>query len=55
MKGSIRVFAGLLLTLGVVGGIDMATDAQLIPLLMLAGIGLGIMASGVKALNNPTR
>lgn len=50
MKGSIRFFVGLVMTMGVVGGIDNATDAQLIPLVIMAGVSLGIMYSGVRAI-----
>lgn len=50
MKGSIRVFVGLLLTMGAVGGIDNATDAQLLPLIAIAAIGLYSMYSGTKAM-----
>lgn len=54
MKGSIRVFVGLLLVMGSVGGIDNATDGQLLPLIGIAAIGLFTMYSGAKAINNPT-
>lgn len=49
MKGMIRVIAGLILVAGCAGGLDNATDAQLLPLIGLALVGLGIMASGVSA------
>lgn len=51
MKGSIRFFLGLIMTMGVVGGMDNATDAQLFVLVGLAVVSLGLMASGVKAMN----
>lgn len=51
MKGSIRFFVGLILTMGVVGGLDTATDAQLFVLTGLAVVGLGMMYSGTKAMN----
>jgi hypothetical protein len=53
MTGSIRVFVGLLVVLGSVGGIDTATDSQLLILIPIALVGLAIMASGVRAMNNP--
>lgn len=54
MKGSIRLIVGLLLVMGAAGGIDNATDAQLLPLLGLAALGLFSMISGIRAYNDPT-
>lgn len=54
MRGSIRAFAGLLITMGAVGGVDNATDSQLLTLLVFAALGLGIMASGTAAMNKNT-
>ena len=51
MKGSIRVFVGLLIVFGVAGGIDTATDSQLLTLIVVGAAGLGFMASGTKAMN----
>jgi hypothetical protein len=51
MKGSIRLAVGFLLVFGSVGGMDNATDNQLVYLLPLAILGLVSMASGVKAMN----
>jgi hypothetical protein len=51
MKGSIRSFVGFLLVLGSAGGVDNATDGQLIPLISLSIVGLVLMASGVIAMN----
>lgn len=51
MKGSIRFFVGLIMTMGVVGGMDTATDAQLFVLTGLAVVSLGLMYSGTKAMN----
>lgn len=52
MKGSIRFIFGFLLTLGAVGGLDFATDAQSEVLQVLfAVIGLLIMWWGVRAIN----
>jgi hypothetical protein len=50
MRGSIRVIVGLLVVFGVAGGIDNATDSQLLTLLMIAAAGLGLMASGTNAM-----
>jgi hypothetical protein len=51
MRGSIRALFGLLLVIGAAGGIDTATDAQLLSCIAVAIAGLGIMASGVSAMN----
>jgi len=51
MRGSIRALVGFLVTFGAVGGMDTATDAQLLPLLLAASVGLAVMASGVIAMN----
>lgn len=48
MKGTIRVIAGLLITLGAVGGIDAGNS--LIPCVALAAAGLGLMYSGTNAM-----
>jgi hypothetical protein len=50
MRGSIRTIVGLLVVMGAVGGIDNATDAQLLPLVVIAAIGLYSMYSGTKAM-----
>jgi hypothetical protein len=50
MKGSIRTIAGLIITIGAAGGLDTATNAQLIPCIAIAAVGLAIMASGVSAM-----
>jgi hypothetical protein len=50
MKGSIRLAVGFLMVFAAVGGMDNATDTQLFPLLILAGVGLAAMYSGVKAM-----
>lgn len=55
MKGSIRFIVGLLIVFGVAGGLDTATDSQLLILLLVAAFGLGIMASGVGAINKVYR
>lgn len=51
MRGSIRAIVGLLVVFGVAGALDTATDSQLLTLLVFAALGLGIMASGVNAMN----
>ena len=50
MKGSIRVFLGLLLVAGVAGGIDTATDGELLALIPLAFVGFGLMYWGSTAM-----
>lgn len=52
MRGSIRALFGLLVVFGVAGGLDTATDGQLLTLIVLGAAGLGIMASGVSAMND---
>ena len=47
----IRLLTGLIIVMGSVGGIENATDAQLLPLVILAGIGLALMHFGVKKMN----
>jgi len=54
MRGSIRTIVGLLVLFGVAGGLDTATDAQLIPLVVIGALGALLMYSGVTAMNNPT-
>ena len=44
------IIAGLLLTFGAVGGIEMATDEQLIGSMLLACLGLLTMYCGVLGL-----
>lgn len=53
MKGSIRTVVGLLITFGAVGGID--AGESLLVSTGLAIVGLLIMASGVRALNEPRK
>ena len=50
MKGSIRAGIGFLIVFAAVGGIDNATDSQLLLETLLAIVGLGIMYSGVSAM-----
>ncbi len=49
MRGSIRMFAGLVVTMAAVGGIDNATDGNLLACVAIAFLGLAVMASGVSA------
>ena len=44
----IRVIAGFFLVFGAVGGMDNATDAQLLPLVAIAALGLVSMYFGVQ-------
>ncbi len=50
MRGSIRAIVGLLVVFGAVGGIDNATNEQLLTLILVAAAGLGLMASGTAAM-----
>jgi hypothetical protein len=50
MKGSIRLFLGFLLTFGAVGGMEDPANSLLL-CLGLASVGLGLMYSGVRAMN----
>lgn len=50
MQGSIRTIVGLVITMGATGGMDNATDGQLLPLLAIAALGMFLMYSGVKAM-----
>ena len=54
MRGSIRTFVGLIVLFGVAGGLDNATDGQLLPLVVIAGLAIALAYSGVTAMNNPT-
>ena len=50
MKGSIRAIIGLVVALGAAGGIDTASDNQILPILAVAIAGLLLMYSGVRAM-----
>ena len=50
MKGSIRVFIGLLTVLFSAGGLDTAADSDLLPIIAVACMGLLVMYSGVNAM-----
>jgi hypothetical protein len=45
----IRIVIGFLLVLGSVGGMDNSPDSDMLPLLVLSGIGLLLMYFGSKA------
>ena len=47
----IRVIVGLLIVFGAVGGMDNATDSELLPLLALAVVGLASMYYGTRKIN----
>ena len=47
----IRMIVGLLIVFGAVGGMDNATDSELLPLLALAVVGLISMYYGVRKIN----
>ncbi len=47
----IRVIVGLLIVFGAVGGMDNATDAELLPLVAIAALGLVSMYFGVQKVN----
>ena len=52
MQGSIRTGLGFLITFGAVGGIENAgPEVSLVPLLLIAAVGLVLMYSGVRAMN----
>ena len=51
MQGTIRVILGLIVLMGVAGGIDNATDAELLILIAFAIAGGALMYSGTKAMN----
>jgi hypothetical protein len=50
MRGSIRVFIGMFIVFGAVGGMDNATDGELLLGLSIAVLGLLSMYSGVRAM-----
>ena len=50
MKGSIRVFTGLLIVFGSAGGLDTAPDSNLLPIVAIACVGLALMYSGIRAM-----
>jgi hypothetical protein len=50
MRGSIRFFAGLLVVFGAVGTMDADPSASLMVVVAAAAVGLGLMYSGVRAM-----
>jgi hypothetical protein len=49
MRGSIRMIVGLVVVLGAAGGLDTATDSQLVGCVAVACVGLAMMMSGLSA------
>jgi len=49
MPGLIRILVGLIVLIGVAGGFDTATDAELLPLALIGVIGGFVLYSGVRA------
>jgi hypothetical protein len=47
----IRVIVGFILVFGAVGGMDNATDGELLPLLAIAVVGLASMYYGTRKIN----
>jgi hypothetical protein len=52
MRGSGRILVGLLIVFGSVGGLDNAADSELMLLTGLAGLGMLLMVSGIKAMKD---
>jgi hypothetical protein len=50
MRGTIRTVLGFFIVFGCVGGIDNATDSELLLLAGITAIGMLLMLSGVKAM-----
>jgi hypothetical protein len=55
MKGSIRALVGFLIVFGAVGGLDADPSASILLQTSIAVLGLGIMYSGVRAMNGGIR
>jgi hypothetical protein len=51
MKGSIRMLIGFLLVFGAVGGMDAGPAEDFYYQMVMAVVGLGLMFSGVRAMN----
>lgn len=49
MPGLIRILVGLVVLMGVAGGMDTATDAEIFPLLLIGVMAGLVMYSGVRA------
>jgi hypothetical protein len=52
MRGSIRLAVGFLIVFGAVGGMENNPEANLLTLISMAIVGLFLMFSGTKAMNN---
>lgn len=50
MKGTLRFFIGLLITLGAAGGMETNPDVNVMIYVLISALGLVIMYSGAKAL-----
>jgi hypothetical protein len=50
MRGSIRTIIGFLIVLGAVGGAESVPDEQLFSMVIVAIMGLVVMASGINAM-----
>lgn len=50
MRGSIRTVVGFLIVLGAVGGAESVPDDQLFSMVIVAMMGLVVMASGINAM-----
>ena len=50
MKGSLRAILGLLVLIGAAGGLDNASDNQILPIIAIAIAGGLLMFSGVSAM-----
>ena len=48
----IRTIVGFLMVFGAAGGLDNATDAQLIPLMLISVAGLALMYTGVNVMKS---
>ncbi len=52
MKGSIRLAVGFMIVFGAVGGMEHNPEASLFVLIPMACVGLFLMFSGTRAMNN---
>jgi len=50
MRGTLRTLVGFVIVFGAVGGIDNASDSELLLLAGIASVGMLLMFSGVKAM-----
>jgi hypothetical protein len=52
MKGSIRALVGFFIAFGAVGTLDIDPSASLLLQMCIAGVGLAVMYSGIRAMRN---